>query len=339
MNRGILTMIALIVLACVGAVEAEIVSRSVVYKHGEVELTGYIAFDDAIKGKRPGVLIVHEWWGLNDYAKNRAKMLAELGYVAFCADIYGTGKVTTDAAQAKEWAMAFYGDVALWRARVQSALATLKDQPEVDGERIGAIGYCFGGASVLHLAISGADVDAVVSFHGALPVVTEGAKIKASVLVCHGAADPFIKTDEMLTFIAGMNASGADWQMHSYGGAVHSFTNREADHYGIEGAGYNKAADERSWSAMQELFKAKLTGADGAAAEQKLEFVVDARGAVSVNGERRDPAELARYLRRFSKDTKVVIRADAKTPYDEVGRLMNEIKAAGFENIAIVQGD
>jgi dienelactone hydrolase len=222
----LLTIVLAVVLAVPAAAWAEVVTRTIEYQHGDVTLAGYLTYDDAIEGRRPGVLVIHEWWGLNDYAKKRARMLAELGYVAFCADMYGKGKGTADARQAGEWAGHLRGDVGAWRQRAVAALDVLKSQPQTDTERIAAIGYCFGGSTVLELAISGADVDAVVSFHGGFPKVRPGADIGAKVMVCHGAADPHGKADDIAAFTNAMNAAPADWLMITYGGAQHSFAER-----------------------------------------------------------------------------------------------------------------
>ncbi len=240
---------------CALNVNAEVVTKTVTYKHGDVELEGYLAYDDALEGRRPGVLVVHEWWGLNDYAKRRARMLAELGYVAFAADMYGKGKVTADPKQASQWASHLTGDAEQWRKRALVALKVLREQPQTEGDKVAAIGYCFGGSTVLELAIGGADVDGVVSFHGGLPKgIKPGADIGAKVVICHGGADSFVKPDDITRFQNALNDAGVDWQMHTYGGAQHSFTNPGADAYGMNGVKYDKAADRRSWRHMQQLF-------------------------------------------------------------------------------------
>lgn len=244
-----------IVCICALAAHAEVVTKTIAYKDGDVELEGYLAYDDEIKGQRPGVLVVHEWWGLNDYAKKRARMLAELGYVAFAADMYGKGKVTADPTQAGQWARHLTGDVDVWRKRALVALKELRDQPQADDDKVAAIGYCFGGSTVIELALGGADVDGVVSFHGGLPkAVKPAADIGAKVVICHGGADSFVKPADVTNFQNALNAAEVDWQMHTYGGAQHSFTNPGADAYGMNGVKYNKAADRRSWVHMQQLF-------------------------------------------------------------------------------------
>ena len=181
---------AAVLLALTTSVGAAVVSESVAYQHGDTQLEGHIYYDDASSEKRPGVLVVHEWWGLDDYAKTRASMLAELGYVAFAADMYGKGKVTEHPDQAKEWMMVNAANVPAWRERAGLALEQLKQHPMTDRDKTAAIGYCFGGATVVELAYSGADLDGVASFHGSLPLPIEGETpdLKASLLLLHGWA-------------------------------------------------------------------------------------------------------------------------------------------------------
>ena len=232
---------------------AEIHTEPVDYKHGQVKLRGYLAYDDELEGRRPGVLIVHEWWGLNDYAKARARRLAELGYVAFALDMYGAGKATADKDLARKWSGELYGKpLQAERAKVGSNV--LLNHKLVDRKRVAAIGYCFGGTTVLKLAFSGADIAGVVSFHGSLPPPKPAHKIKAKILVCHGADDPFIKPEQLAAFKVALRERKVDWQLISYGGAVHSFTNPAAAKSGIEGVNYHAAADKRSWRHMRAFF-------------------------------------------------------------------------------------
>lgn len=237
-------------------VQAEVRSERIEYRHGDTLLEGYLAYDDSMKGKRPGVLVVHEWWGLNDYAKRRTEQLARLGYIAFALDMYGKGKVTTDPKVAGEWAGTFRNDRPLGRARAAAGLEVLKSRPQVDPARIAAIGYCFGGMVVLEMARGGADLKGVVSFHGGLatPNAADARNIKGKVLVLHGADDPFESPAEIAAFQEEMRQAKVDWQMVYYGGAVHSFTNRESGKAGIKGVGYNEAADHRSWLEMRDFF-------------------------------------------------------------------------------------
>ncbi len=237
------------------AVLAEIKTEAVQYHDGDQVLNGYIAYDDAITEKRPGVLVVHEWWGLNDYAKRRAAMLAELGYVAFAADMYGDNKVTRHADDAKGWMMQITENQAAWQRRAMAGLDALKASDKVDTDKLAAIGYCFGGATVMQLAYAGADLDGVVSFHGSLPPATseQQKNIKTSVLVAHGEKDPMVPPERVGAFRQALDAAGADWEMVIYAGAKHGFTNPGADEYGIDGIAYDPKADARSWKLMQDF--------------------------------------------------------------------------------------
>lgn len=232
---------------------AEVKTESVQYQDGDQTLTGYIAYDDSLPGKRPGVLVVHEWWGLNDYAKRRAQMLAELGYVAFAADMYGDNRVTEHAADAKGWMMQITENQEAWQRRALAGLEALKASDKVDGERLAAIGYCFGGATVMQMAYAGADLDGVVSFHGSLPVpsTTRPGSIKPSILIAHGDQDSHVPAERVAAFQRALDAAAADWQMVSYGGAKHGFTNPDAGSYGMDSLAYDPKADARSWSLMQ----------------------------------------------------------------------------------------
>ena len=212
-------------------------------------------------GKRPGVLVVHEWTGLGPYVQKRVQQLARMGYVALGADIYGKGVRPGNPKDAAAIAGKYKGDRQLMRDRVLAGLAELRRQPRVDAGRIAAIGYCFGGTTVLELARSGADVRGVVSFHGGLdtPLPAKAGQMKAKVLALHGADDPFVPPAQVAAFQDEMRAAGADWQMVYYSGAVHSFTNPEAGNDPKKGAAYNERADRRSWEAMK-LFFAEIFG-------------------------------------------------------------------------------
>jgi dienelactone hydrolase len=235
---------------------AALKTQAVEYKQGDALLEGYLAYDDAFKGQRPGILVVHEWKGLNDYAKRRADMLAQLGYVAFAADIYGKGIRPQSIDEAGATAGKFKADRALLRARVNAGLDVLKSQPNVLGSQLAAIGYCFGGTAVLELARSGADVKGIVSFHGGLstPSPQDAKNIKAKILALHGAADPFVNAEEVAAFEKEMTDAKVDYRLIKYPGAVHGFTN-PANKNVPPGALYNEAADKASWSEMQEFFK------------------------------------------------------------------------------------
>ncbi|MHC1764703.1 MAG: dienelactone hydrolase family protein [Verrucomicrobiia bacterium] len=234
----------------------EIVSKPVEYKQDQTVLEGWSVYDDAIQGKRPAVLVVHQWKGLGDYEKKRAEMLARLGYNVFAVDIYGKGirPQTPQAAGAE--AGKFKNDRALLRARVRAGLEVLRNHDLTDPKRIAAIGYCFGGTTVLELARSGADLAGVVSFHGGLdsPAPADGENIRAKVLALHGADDPFVPAKDLAAFDDEMRQGGVDWQLIAYGGAVHSFTDWDAGNDNSKGAAYNERADRRSWEDMKQFF-------------------------------------------------------------------------------------
>ena len=236
--------------------EASVKTKNVEYRQGATILEGYLAWDDANSAKRPGVLIVHEWTGINDHMKQRAEMLAKLGYVAFAADIYGKGIRPVAQQEAAKTAGIYKDDRPLMRARVRAGLEELKKQKFVDQQRIAAIGYCFGGTTVLELARDSADIKGVVTFHGGLstPTPQDAKNIKAKVLALHGADDPFVKADEVAAFQDEMRKGGVDWQFISYSNAVHSFTNKAAGGDNSKGAAYNEKADRRSWEAMKAFF-------------------------------------------------------------------------------------
>ena len=236
---------------------AAVKMEPLVYGKGDARLVRQVAWDDSLKGHRPAVLVVHEWWGLNDFAKDRAKALASLGYLALAADIYGEGFETKDPAKARELAGKFRGgDRALMRERILAALAALKVHPLADKGRVAAIGCCFGGTAVLELARSGAELDGVVSFHGGLstPVPASAGSIRTKVLVLHGADDPSVPPADVQAFQDEMRKSGADWQMVAYGGAVHSFTNPAAGNDSSRGSAYNEKVAVRSWEHMKIFF-------------------------------------------------------------------------------------
>jgi dienelactone hydrolase len=235
---------------------AALKTQTVEYKQGDALLEGYLAYNDSFKGKRPGILVVHEWKGLNGYAKRRADMLAQLGYMAFAADIYGKGIRPQSIADAGALAGKFKADRALLRARVNAGLDALKSQANVDTSQLAAIGYCFGGTAVLELARSGADIKGIVSFHGGLssPTPQDAKNIKGKVLALHGAADPFVKAEEVAAFEKEMTDAKVNYRLIKYPGAMHGFTN--PDNKGVPpGALYNEAADKASWTEMQKFFK------------------------------------------------------------------------------------
>jgi len=226
------------------------------YRDGEVVCEGYIVYDETIKEKRPGVLVVHEWTGLGEYEKRRAKEIAEMGYVALAADIYGKGVRAHTPEEASSLAAKFSSDRAMLRSRASAALEALKNHPLVDPNRVAAIGYCFGGGTVLELARSGAELAGVVSFHGNLntPNPEDAKNINCKVLALHGADDPLVPQEHVLAFQDEMRSGGVDWQMILYGGAVHSFTNPASGNDPSKGVAYNERADRRSWGAMKSFF-------------------------------------------------------------------------------------
>lgn len=250
------------VLLSAGLAPAAVQSQVVEYEYDGTKLKGFLAYDDATKEKRPGVLVFPEWWGLNEYAKTRAKQLAELGYVAFAADLYGDGKVIDIAHPQDAGAMAKYlrDNVTVWRGRATAALGQLTSQPNVDPTKIAAIGYCLGGSTALHLAYTGADLKAVATFHAGLPVATaeEAKAVKAKILVCNGAADTFIPEKAIKDFQAALEGGGVKLDFVNYPGVVHSFTSPDADKVGNPGMKYDKTADEDSWKRMKGLFQTTL---------------------------------------------------------------------------------
>lgn len=238
-------------------------TQTIEYKVGDTTCKGYLAYDDSTDAKRPGVIIVHEWWGLTDYPKRRAEQLAQLGYVAFCADMFGDGKTTSDPKEAERLITALGKTPDVAAARRQAAFDVLTKQPQVDATRIGAMGYCFGGAQALAMARAGMDLKGVVSFHGSLGTESPAKKgaVKAKVLVCHGAADPMVKAEQVQKFEKEMDDAGVDWEVNVYAHAVHAFTNPDADKFKIPGIGYNAEADRRSWKAMQIFWDEVFGGA------------------------------------------------------------------------------
>lgn len=258
MNNYCRLLMALgVVLLIAAGAEGALKTQLVEYKDGEVTCEGYLAFDDAIAGPRPGVLVVHEWMGLGPYAKMRADKLAQMGYVAFAADIYGKGIRPKNTDEAAAQASIYRKDRQLMRRRAQAALQVLADNKLVDRKRIAAIGYCFGGGTVLELARSGADLAGVVSFHGNLdtPNSADAKNIKGKILVQHGGADPYVPAEQLAAFEKEMADAKVNWQVIVYGGAVHSFTNPDSGTDPSKGAAYNEQADKRSWLAMKQFFE------------------------------------------------------------------------------------
>jgi dienelactone hydrolase len=259
-------MVFLLVLGMAGAAQAtpKVVGKSVDYTSQGVTFKGYLAYDENLTGKRPGVLVVHEWWGLNDYARKRAQMLADLGYVALAVDMYGDGKTAMHPDDAGKFSSELMKNFDVTRARFLAAMEFLKQQPMVDSTRIAAIGYCFGGGVVLNMARQGADLKGVASFHGSLTAVKPAqlGMVKAKVLVLHGADDKFIKPEQIDAFRKEMSDAKVDYQFISYPGAVHSFTSPDADALGKKfnmPIAYNTDADKKSWDELK-MFLKKIFG-------------------------------------------------------------------------------
>jgi dienelactone hydrolase len=246
------TLLLMISISSLAAIKKE----KIEYQHGDVVLEGYLVYDNLLKSKRPGILLVHEWWGLNKYAKSRADQLVNLGYVVFALDMYGKGVVTDKAKKAKELSDPFYEDRQLMRDRAAAGFEVLKNFKKIDPMKLGVVGYCFGGTVALELARSGADFIAVVSFHGGLSTPDSAAanNIRGDVLILHGAADPFVPKSEVDKFMEEMNNAGVTWQLNQYSGAMHAFSNPEANIYKLDGVAYNYKADIRSWEAMRSFF-------------------------------------------------------------------------------------
>jgi dienelactone hydrolase len=254
--------IACFVLSCclIAPLHAAIVGKTVAYEANGTRLIGYLAYDDSLNEHRPGVLVVHEWWGLNDYAKSRARQLAELGYAALAIDMYGDGKQADHPDQAGAFAKEVTERWSDAKARFLAALDLLRRQPVTDPKRVAAIGYCFGGGIVLDMAREGADLKGVVSFHGTLanpPAKARPGVVKARVLVLTGAEDPFVPQEDVKNFKKEMEEARVDYRVIEYPGAKHSFTNPDADRLGQEfklPLAYDAAADKASWQEMRDFF-------------------------------------------------------------------------------------
>ncbi len=246
----------LALLGSFGPLAAAIVEKPLEYKSGDVVCEGWQAYDDAVIGPRPGVLVVHQWTGISDHEKEAARKLAALGYNVLVADIYGQGVRPQPPAAGKE-AGKYKSDRTLLRARVNAALDVLSHDARTDPSKLAATGYCFGGTTVLELARSGTALKGVVSFHGGLdsPTPADGKNIKAKVLALHGADDPYVPAKDVAAFEAEMKASGVDYKLIKYPGAVHSFTHKAAGNDNSKGAAYNADADRDSWFQMAQFLK------------------------------------------------------------------------------------
>jgi dienelactone hydrolase len=255
MKRFFLAVFLAVVLTV--PVTAEIVEKTIVYEIDQKPHEGFVIYDDANKQPMPGVIVVHEWKGISEHVMESGRELAKLGYIAMIADIYGQGIRPADSKAAAQLSGSYKKDRPLLRKKVLAALEQLNKQPLVDKEKIAAIGYCFGGTTVLELARSGADVAGVVSFHGGLdsPAPQDAKNIKARILVLHGGIDPHVPDTEVAGFIKEMRDAKVDWQLVYYGDAVHSFTSKAAGNDPSRGAAYHELTARRSWKAMKSFFK------------------------------------------------------------------------------------
>lgn len=248
----------MLALSLPGAGWAAVQGEAVEYRDGDTVMKGFIAYDDAVKGKRPGVLVVHEWWGHNDHARNSARKLAKLGYTALAVDMYGDGKTADHPKTAGAFAGEVKSNMAVAEARFRAAMKLLHAHASTDATKTAAIGYCFGGSMVLEMARRGVDLDAVASFHGSLGTGTpaQAGKVKARLFVANGADDPFVKAEQIAAFKAEMDAVGANYEFVNYPGAKHSFTNPGADANGAKfnlPLQYNAEADKASWAKMRDM--------------------------------------------------------------------------------------
>lgn len=237
---------------------AKVQSKPVNYKAGDTQLQGTLAWDTASKGKRPGVLVIHEWWGHNDHARSQAKRFAEAGYVAFALDMYGKGKLARHPDDAGAMAAEATKDPATVAARVNAALAELKKHKDVDPEKIAVVGYCMGGSIALTMAMNGADWDAVSTFHaglGNVPAPSKERPVKAKILINSGALDPMASGEAVDAFAIKAKESGAEVKVKLYEGAKHGFTNPDADKAGMPALAYNAEADKQSFDATIAFFK------------------------------------------------------------------------------------
>ena len=258
LGTGLGLLAAMVCFGQAALARAEIKSREIDYKQGDTALQGFLAYDDAVKGKSPGILVIHEWWGHNQNARDQALRLAKAGYVAFALDMYGKGKLATHPKDATAFMEAVMKDQKIMAARFDVALDVLKKQPQVNPAKIGAFGYCFGGAVALNMARAGADLRAVVTFHGNLTAAAgpaEKGKVKPQILVQTGGADPFVPKEKVEAFKKEMKDADAKVEVITYPGAKHSFTNPDAGKAGMDAMAYNAEADKKSWDAAIKFLK------------------------------------------------------------------------------------
>jgi len=256
--RRIMSFLLVIMFAVPGLAGAEIVQQDVGYEHDGVRLLGHLVYDSALEAPLPGVVVVHEWWGLNHHAKNSARRLAEMGYAAFAVDMYGRDVTTDSYEKAAELSKPFREDRTLMRERALAGLKAFIDMGLVQPDNIAAMGYCFGGTVSLEMARAGQPLKGVVSFHGNLGTPMPGESFKSPILVLHGAADPLVSDEEIAAFKQEMRNADADWQMVYFGGAVHSFTNPGAGTDPEAASAYDPDAANRSWEYMRLFFQEML---------------------------------------------------------------------------------
>lgn len=255
---GLISVVFMVLATGLSPSYAKVQGKPVDYTAQGVVMKGYLAYDDAVKGKQPGVLVVHEWWGQNEYVRKRARMLAELGYTALALDMYGEGKIATHPDDAVKFASEVMKNFPVAKERFLAAMDFLKKQPTVDPDRIAAIGYCFGGGVVLNMARQGMDLKGVAIFHGSLAAVkpSEPGMVKAKILVLHGADDKFTTPEQIEAFKQEMKNAGADYRFIAYAGALHAFTNPDSTANGKKfnmPIAYNKKADKESWEEMKKF--------------------------------------------------------------------------------------
>jgi len=255
-----LLLVIMLSLGYTVSAQAKLQTQEIKYQVGGKHFTGYLAYDDSIAGDRPGILVLHEWWGHVPYARKRAEMLAGLGYTAFALDMYGTGITADHPETAKKFMQAVINDMPDAMQRFNTALDILRNHPTVNHHKIAAVGYCFGGGFALNMARTGADLKGVVSVHGSLGTQSPAQKgqVKAKLLVLTGEDDPFVPKEQVASFEKEMKTADAQYEVITYSGAKHSFSNPEADVFGKKfelPLEYNKVADESSWLRMTEFFK------------------------------------------------------------------------------------
>ncbi len=320
------------------------------YADGDTALRGVLYLPAGVTADqtagRPGVMVVHEWWGLNDYAKRRAAMIADLGYVAFAADMYGVGedgqaRTTDDPKQAGKWAGAISGDRAAYRERAAAGLRVLAGRPEVDASRLAAMGYCFGGTTVMELAYSGAALRGVASFHGSPkpPAEGEAADVLAAMVLYHGVRDSLVPTEQLVAAMTPLEKAGKTWELVAYSGAKHAFTNPAADSYGMAPVGYDARADRRSWQHLQEFLSETLeapAATQPAANTAALRLEIDREGRVRGPITGQDMTGLDRFLANFEDpQMPIILQADSMTPFRKVVAVLDVLERKGYRNVTM----